>query len=112
MDSLPKDKWAEFCDRVSKQLVGLRAEVEVQSLDIGDQIEAEYVPFLGLVYDHKDDLIEVALEGLDHLIRKPKELFTKGDKDGLDAVLVVDAEGTRHLITLKEPLMLPAPGRG
>ena len=40
-------------------------EIEIASLSICDQIEAEWLPLLGIVYDPKDDIIEVALEGLD-----------------------------------------------
>lgn len=109
MENLNRDNWSEFFNRVSKELVQKRAEIEVQSLDIGDQIEAEYVQIHGIVYDHKDDLIEVALEGLDHLIRHPKEVHVKGDEENLEAILIVDGEGVRHLITLRDPLMLPPP---
>jgi hypothetical protein len=56
---------------MSKVLEGERGEIEVASLSMGDQIEAELLPILGIVYDPKDDLIEVALDGLDHLIPHP-----------------------------------------
>lgn len=109
MEKLNRDDWSEFFNRVSKELASKRAEIEVQSLDLGDQIEAEYVQIHGIVYDHKDDLIEVALEGLDHLIRHPKEVHVKGDEENLEAILFIDGEGVRHLVTLKDPLMLPPP---
>src|SRR5687768_2566768 len=67
--------WGPFLDAVTKSLIGKQAEIEVASLDLGDQIEAEWVPLIGITYDKKDDLIEVALEDLDHLIRSPRELF-------------------------------------
>jgi|TARA_B100001057_G_scaffold496780_2_gene599125 hypothetical protein len=109
MENLKRDKWSEFFNRVSKELAQKRAEIEVQSLDIGDQIEAEYVQIRGVVFDHKDDLIEVILDGLDHLIRHPKEVQVKGNEENLEAILIVDGEGVRHLITLRDPLILPAP---
>ena len=109
MENLPKEKWSAFCDKVTKALTGLRAEIEVQSLDLGDQVEAENLPILGLVYDHKNDLFEVALEGLDHLILHPVELHVKGDAVRIESILVIDKEGTRHLVSFTEPLMLPAP---
>jgi Family of unknown function (DUF5335) len=39
-----------------------RAEIEVASLALGDQVEAEWLPLLGIAYDPKDDLVQVALE--------------------------------------------------
>jgi Family of unknown function (DUF5335) len=67
------------------------------------------LPLLGLAYDPKDDLFEVALDGVDHMIPKPREIYLDDDVGGLISIEVVDAEGTRQIIKLRDPLMLPAP---
>ncbi len=72
---LEKDEWQAYLDRISKRLAGMRAEIEVAALNLGDQIAAEWVPIFGIVYDSKDDVLEIALDGLDHLISKPKEIY-------------------------------------
>jgi Family of unknown function (DUF5335) len=71
---LDKNQWRMFFDRLSKTLQGQQAEIEVASLSFGDQVEAELLPLHGITYDPNDDLVEVALEGLDHMIRKPREI--------------------------------------
>ena len=101
-------EWRPFLDRVSKGIAGKQAEIEVASLDLGDQIEAEWVPLIGLVYDSKDDNVEVAVEGLDHLIHKPRELYVEEEGGELSSLEVIDADGTRSIIKLKDMLMLPA----
>jgi Family of unknown function (DUF5335) len=106
--TLPKTEWRTFFDRMSKALLGKRAEIEVAALDLGDQIVAEWVPILGITYDSRDDLLDVALDGTSHLIRHPKEILIEEDSAGLKRVAVVDAEGTRQIVNLKDPLMLPA----
>lgn len=106
---LDKPLWRPYFDSVSKALMGKRAEIEVASLKLGDQVEAEWLPLLGIAYDPRDDLIEVELEGLDHLIRKPLEVWIEGEGPDLSAIEVVDAEGIRRIVTLRDPLMLPAP---
>jgi hypothetical protein len=78
---LDKKQWRAFFDGVTSMLEGKRAEIEVASLRLGDQIEAEWLPLLGISHDPKDDVVEVALEGLDHLIPKPREIYI--DDDGL-----------------------------
>lgn len=45
---LEKPKWRAFFDAVSKLLEGKVAEVEVASLKLGDQTEAEWLPLLGV----------------------------------------------------------------
>ena len=107
---LDKSEWRKFFDDLSRMLPGAQAEVEVASLELGDQIEAEWLPLIGLVYDHKGDLVEIAMEGLDHMIRKPREIYADSDPGGLVSLEIVDADGVRQIVRLREPLMLPAPG--
>lgn len=109
MTTLPKSEWKTFFDRLSQALIGKRAEVEVASLDLGDQIVAEWVPLIGITYDSKDDILDVALDRANHLIRQPQDIAVDDDEaGGLASVAVVDAEGTRQIIRLKDPLMLSA----
>src|SRR3982075_2962634 len=106
---LEKSQWRAYLDRMSKALVGKRAEIEVASLKLGDQIEAEWLPLLGITYDPKDDLIEVALEGVDHLIPRPREIWVEAEGFNLSSIEVIDAKGVRQIVVLRDPLMLPAP---
>lgn len=109
MEQISKSEWAELCDCISKRLHGERAEIEVQSLDLGHQIEAEFLPILGITYDRKDDVVVIALEGLAHLIPHPVDIQIKGEGDNIESVFIVDKEGVRHLASFREPLMLPPP---
>jgi hypothetical protein len=106
---LDKAQWHAYFDAVTRGIVGMRAEIEVDALNVGSQIEAEWLPLFGIVYDHKGDALEVALEGVDHIIRSPREVYIDEGVTGLTSMLVVDADGTREIVRLREPLMLPAP---
>jgi hypothetical protein len=107
---LEKPEWSAFFDRLSKMLQDeQRAEIEVSSLSVGDQFEAEWLPLIGITYDRKDDVLEVALEGMDHMIRAPREIYVDFGVGGLLSVAVTDASGSKQIIKLREPLMLPSP---
>jgi hypothetical protein len=106
---LEKGAWKPYFDHVSKLLDGKRAEVEVASLNLGDQIQADWLPLIGITYDPKDDLIEVALEGLDHMIRRPRDVYVDQEAVELTSVEVIDQDDTRQIIRLRDPLMLPPP---
>jgi hypothetical protein len=108
---LDKRQWSSFFGGVTKMLEGKRAEIEVVSLRLGDQVEAEWLPLLGIAYDSKDDIVEVALDGLDHLIPKPREVYIEDGAQGLLAFEIVDADDVRQIIKLRDPLALPAPAR-
>ena len=68
---IEKSEWRVTLDKASKSLSGQRAEVEIAALSLGDQIAAEWLPIIGITYDPGDDIVEVALEGLDHIISRP-----------------------------------------
>jgi hypothetical protein len=106
---LKKAQWRPFLDALSKLLEAKEAEIEVASLDLGDQIQAEWLPFLGISYDPNDDVVEIALEGLDHLIYRPREIYLDDDVGGLTSLEVVDADDRRQIVKLKDKLLLPAP---
>ena len=106
---LDKKEWKPFFDGVSKVLGAKQAEIEVLSLDLGDQVAAEWLPLVGLTYDPKGDVLDVALEGLDHLISKPREIYVEDGGVGLASLAVVDAEGARQIVKLRDPMALPAP---
>jgi hypothetical protein len=108
---LDKATWQKTFDQMSKSLlVGKQVEIEVLGLDIGDQIEQDWIQLLGISYDPKDDLIQILVEGLDHLIRKPREVWVDHGAIGLVSMEVIDADDVRQIIRLREPLMLPFSG--
>jgi hypothetical protein len=108
---LEKSQWRAYFDRMSKATVSKRAEIEIASLKLGDQIEAEWLPLLGISYDPKDDVIGIALEGVDHLIPKPREVYVEEQGLELSSLEVIDAEGGRQIIVLRDPMMLSGPAQ-
>jgi len=111
-EQIERARWAAYLDNLTRSLVGKQAEIEVAALDLGDQIQAHWAPLIGIAYDDKDDLIEIALEQLDHLIRSPRAIFVDHGVGGIVAIAIEDGEGRRQIVRLKDPLALPAPGVG
>ena len=105
---LDKSEWRAFFDGLSAVLGPKQAEIETVGLAIGDQVEAEWVPLRSLTYDPKNDTVDVAVEGLDHRIAKPREIYVE-DELGLLSLAIVDADGNQHILKFRDPLMLPAP---
>ena len=109
--SIEKAEWASFCAAVSQALEGSQAEIEVASLDLGDQIEKQWAPLIGITYDPNDDIIDIALEDdVDHIVNRPQELLADIDDASISALQITDADGRLHLVRLRDELMLPAPG--
>lgn len=90
-------------------LLGMRAQIEVAALNIGDQIAAEWVPMFGVGHDPNEDVLRITLDGLDHVIPKPREIYVDEGEVGLSSFEVFDADNVRHIVQLREPLKLPPP---
>jgi hypothetical protein len=106
--SIQKADWGSFCAAVSDALEGSDAEIEVASLDLGQQVEKQWAPLIGISYDPEDDIIDIALEEVDHIVNEPKELLAEIDDARVSALQITDGEGTRHLVRLKDGLTLPS----
>jgi hypothetical protein len=106
--NLAKLEWREFFDRLSHALSGEPAEVEVASLDLGDQIVAEWIPLQGITYDTADDLLDVSFDRLTHLIRHPRDIIVEEGPGGVSSVAIALRDGSRQVIRLKQPVMLRA----
>src|ERR1700731_4406050 len=60
-------------------------------------------------YDPRDDAVEIAPDGHDQMIRRPREIYLDDGAAGLTSLEIVDADGVRQIVKLKDQLMLPAP---
>ena len=54
-----------------------------------------------------ETLVEVAVENLDHIIQRPQELYVEDEDGELSSLAVVDGEGTRHVVNLRQAVNLP-----
>jgi hypothetical protein len=104
--ALVRADWRPYCDRVSKAIAGKRVELDVASLELGDQIEARWLPLLGVVFDARGDVLEIALEGVGHSIVSPRKILLEETERGLVAIEIVGADDTVDTLRLREPLRL------
>nr|WP_315218337.1 DUF5335 domain-containing protein [uncultured Duganella sp.] len=105
---LERNTWKPYFDNVSKLLDGKQVEIEVMALGIGSQVEAEWLPALGVTYDARGDLLAVMAEGMDHMIRHPRAVYAETEGVNLHSIDVIDDDGASHVIRFREALLLPA----
>lgn len=105
-----KEHWERYFDDFSRVAGTQLVELEVVGLDLGDQVEAEWLPLTGISYDPKDDILSVQLDDkVDHLIRHPRAVSVEEEADGMRAIAVVDGDGHEQILKLRAPLALPRP---
>jgi hypothetical protein len=104
----PPVEWRDFLEQMTREHEGDEVTIEVLSPEIGDQEEAEKLAFSYLEYDHKDDVVIVAVGGRDarypvlrHLINHPRKILVDPPRpDAGRAVDIEDGEGTHTIVTL------------
>ena len=103
---LDKNEWSGELVRLSRLMRGKDVMVEVEALNLGDQMEAESVPLRGLSYDEKDDVVQLWVGEMDHMIRHPQRIEIAVEKDRLISIYIIDAEGEQHQIRPLEEVLV------
>lgn len=84
------------------------ADVEITSLDLGDQFEAEGVPLNGVTYDPERNELDIFLEAGDHRVFKPSDVWVVEEADGfVRDIQVVLADGPTEIIKVKRAALEP-----
>lgn len=108
---IEKPEWQTLFDGISKILDGKFVEIEVIGLDLGDQLEVEWLPVNGITYDPKDDALYIYIKGvdrdLDHMIPSPREVYIEFGSPGLSHVVVIDPDDHKQIVRFRAPLELP-----
>jgi hypothetical protein len=103
---IEKDRWQEYFDAMSKALQASSrsqyAEVRVFSPEFGEQRETSWLPFEGITYDRHNDLVDLAVSNMNHLIRRPAEIYADEDSSGvIFGIQIRCADGTKEVIELR-----------
>jgi hypothetical protein len=115
-EEIPRAGWQKALEALTAEHEGDVATIEVADLDLGDQFEAERIPFSYVEYDPHDDAVSVGVGGLDgrypvmlrHVVEHPQNIFIHNSEDGSVTIEVPSPEGTKTLITLRVRPELPA----
>ena len=105
---ISRNEWQHFFDQVSKALQGKMIQIEVDSLELGAQIEVNQLSLNGLTYDKKDDAFIISTDEIEHVIRSPEHIFIIDGVTGIDSLQVQSADGIKQIINFSEPLALPS----
>ena len=104
---IDRSRWITVCTAISASLLGKRAEIEVVSPADGLMTEALQQPVLGIIYDPANDALTILLEGIDHFVFQPKEMYLDFSLGGDVSLGVLDKANAWQIVLLRDPLMLP-----
>ena len=109
---IPKEKWTEFFDDLSRRRFGWETKIEVLDESVGDQILSEGLPLNGITFDKKSGRheLEIAVgETTDnhqtHNIENPLKVAYLDEGDFFGGVVEIEEEtGTKTLVKLLSPM--------
>ena len=99
---IPRDQLETYFNAFTKHFLAHEStnavDVELVAPDWGDQFAAEGAHLFGITYDPKDDALEFELEGGDHRIQHPREVWVAEEIDTfIKAIQVVRDDGAREI---------------
>jgi hypothetical protein len=106
-----RSEFLGVCAAVSSGLKGKRAKIEVVSPIDGILIKARWLPLTGIAYDSVQDALRIMLDGVDHLVFQPREMYLDFGAGGFQSLGILDQRSIWQIVSLRDPLMLPWPRR-
>ncbi|WP_147251959.1 DUF5335 family protein [Blastococcus sp. TF02-9] len=105
-----RTEWSRLTAQLSSEYPDYDVTIEVLDPEIGDNQMVERLPFEGVTYDDRDDVLVVAVGGKDqrypvvlrHVIHHPRDLVVDQNPQGA-ALKVTDESGTTTLVSLLRP---------
>ncbi|NLS07532.1 DUF5335 family protein [Rhizobium sp. P32RR-XVIII] len=98
--TLPPAEWHPYVARLSETIRGKQVRIEVVGPALGVQVLVRSSSILGITYEPKRNTLEILLDGLDHLIEKPKAISVQEDDGVLFALEIVDRDDQHQILTL------------
>jgi hypothetical protein len=105
---ITRNEWRSFFNSISKFSEERQVDLAVAGLDIGYQIEAEWLPFDGISYESNTDTIFVHTPRLDHAILRPTEVFAVMENNIVVSIEIKDEERTQ-ILEFRPPIRLSEP---
>ena len=96
--TLNRTDWQSYFDRLGSTLEGKLTSVEITSTQLGDQWAVRRLPLSGIAYDPRDDLIELDMRGVDHLVRHPQAVTVEVSASGITSMEIVAEDGAREIV--------------
>jgi len=111
---IPRQEWTRYFDELTRRFFKdgnpEAATVEVISPDLGDQVAADFVRALGVAYDPRNEVLEVLLDGVDHLVYHPREVWVVEEDNGFVSTLeIVRDDDTREVVRFRSVGIAPRP---
>lgn len=103
---ITKKEWQKYFDQFSLKYLKDKqpeyVEIQVLSEQMGIQPETQWTVLKGITYDPNDDMLQIQVENLEHMISQPSEIYVNEEEDGwLTGMMVIQRGGERNIIEIR-----------
>jgi hypothetical protein len=105
---LKVDEWKNYFDEITNFTRGKLVKIEIDSPEMGAQIEAQQLTLKGLSYDDKDNVFILSTDEIEHMISLPRQIYITDGLEGLESLKISKDDGSEHIISFTVPLAFPA----
>lgn len=103
---IDKENWQAYFDTFSKTFLTDKqpeyAEIQILSKTSGVQPETGWLPLEGITYDAREEMLNVKLEDLDHMIWHPAEIHVDEEPGGwITSIEIKNADGSKEIIEIR-----------
>jgi hypothetical protein len=103
---LEPTEWKVFFDTYSRNvLMSDRpeyADLRLLSGTLGNLEGTSWLPLRGITWDPGNEILEIILEDLDHLVARPSEIYVEQDGDGaIRSMEIVEKDGTKQILEMR-----------
>jgi len=108
---LEPSTWRAYFDWITSHFPAVRAEVEVEGLDLGDQVTTDPLVIDGLSYDpyNREVVVTATDVPLEHHIVDPRDIYVLEELGQPSAIEIVDADGHKQIVRITPLQELPPP---
>jgi hypothetical protein len=72
-------------------------------------LQAHWLPVIGIAYDPAKDEMKSMLDGVDHLVFHPMEMYLDLGFGGVQSPGILDKDNAWQIVQLRDPLMVARP---
>jgi hypothetical protein len=106
LTQLSRRDWPRFFSRLSAALAGRAVPVDTAGFD--EELPGGWIGLASVSYDAEREELVLLLEGERRLARHPHQVHVHWDEGLLYSVELVDRDGRRDYLMLRQPLQVPS----
>lgn len=103
---IEKATWNRFFHDTTRSLEGKSVDIEIITDDYGDMTQCNKKRLLGVTYEEDTDTLQIACDGLDHMIAHPLAIYVEQEGIDLRSMGIIVQDGSEQIVKFHAPVVI------